>query len=472
MGIVLIENWNAWESLAVTEGYLTDYATYAEENFYGSGAPLTTANGGLTDWLATSIGVGNDENVLFTPCMYQEYTLYHASTTPSPQTPYINTCGTYAIDLPTAQPLGSDASDDNYYYYCFWIRLDTYTVPDDDMKFGFFSLNDGTNCCFMLCANRQGHLYAYPTNNTLANVHKNPATDIGDNWVMFGDEATLGEAYADTENLSIGPLNIDGEGGTSGNGDWKLVEVKFRLQDAAATVDGHFEVRVDGRSVMTYTGDTNRSDTVSSITTMWFSHLAFIADQDAAVIAGHNGVDSVGYVQRAFYDDILVLDESGSKLNGFPDKYTLYSMKPNQASPAGSPTGDEGWEASIGGTNAIDSLEEFDLPRWTTEEPEAGTYTAPLVAPLDSALTGLVESVVWVDSVSVSLGEAYDRVERRVGTTAATTSDLNQDTHPLATTTADIRKFCVMEQNPITAADWTLSNLTSNLYMRWNFQNT
>ena len=93
MSIVFFENWNAFESLSVSEGYpAVTYVPTTTESFYSGGSVNISVNGGLKHWMANT-GHSNAEKSLLVPCLYQQYNLTHATTTPSPQTAWCNTGG-------------------------------------------------------------------------------------------------------------------------------------------------------------------------------------------------------------------------------------------------------------------------------------------------------------------------------------------------------------------------------------------
>ena len=441
MAIILLENFTTLADL--TDYGPRNYVEPAPLSFTNTGGRNTSVNG-ETQWLDAAAG-RNGQQALRTPFCQELYDLDDGTNT---ETVYGNAAGASDLVFPTAQGLGTAGVADGYYYYAAWVKP-RWLVGDHVI----FGLSDGTNACLAVRLTATGHLYAYPTADTIANCWNNSASTYGNRFMNHFDSDLAGTAYGDTTTVPYTPVTL---------GEFNLLEVKWRLQDGTATVPGHLTIRVNERTVITFDGDTTRSGTVTSIDRVHLGGYVWAADKSGPVIPGNAGASTVGVSADFHWSDVLVLDDQGTKLNTFPGKYSLPSMKVVDPPVTTSPSGTEGWTYSLTNYNVA-----LDTQGTTYAWNDVVTYPCYCTfdtQDLPASLTGTIPAVV-ASSWARSTETGGDNFQHKVDSAGATALG-----SPTALTEGAATKHVqdIMLTYPGTANDWTFAD-TAGLRLRWDF---
>jgi hypothetical protein len=213
--------------------------------------------------------------------------------------------------------------------------------------------------------------------------------------------------------------------GAWSNNVWHYVEVSATISDTTGTV----VVKVDGATVVTYTGDTKNGGTANSV--------------DMIEWQAYNG----GGI-HVWVDDLYIANDQGTINNDFLGDSRVYTLSPTGAG------ANTGWTPSTAPN--WDCVNE--LPASSTDYVFAGsaglrdTYAC-------ADLPGSPAAVFGVNAVAIA--KKTDAANRTVKTVIRRGSTDYVDTTGLALSTADNVAVGLRETDPSTSAAWTVANVNA-----------
>lgn len=214
---------------------------------------------------------------------------------------------------------------------------------------------------------------------------------------------------------------------TYAGGSWVFVEAMIVIADSG----GRVKLKVDGVTVIDFTGDTKNGGTNSTADAIGFGSLADFGTSTA----------------KMYYDDLYVFDTSGSTNNDFLGAYhSVIACKPNGA---GSSTQ---WTPSTGSNydNVNDVPPSGTKYNAATASGDRDTYA---LENLPSGST--VKGIQVVSRMALSgAGSVSAKAAIKAGSTVAYGSS-----RALTSTVTDY--YDVWETNPDTSATWTLSDVNA-----------
>lgn len=250
-----------------------------------------------------------------------------------------------------------------------------------------------------------------------------------DDFLRFNEGGTL---HIELQYVASGVLNILRGTSLVSNGTlpvpqntWFRLEVRVKIDNSA----GEVEVRANGTVISTFSGDTQNAGT---------------GIMDSISLLSHDTVDTT-------WDDIVVMDTTGSKNNGFLGDLKIETLYPDgdSAQIDFTPTG-------AGSTNA-DRVDEGDAGHdGDTTYVESSTVGHVDRYSYGDLTTGGILDIYAVQTNSVvKKDDAGARTYRNVLKTGTTTSN-----GTTLSPTTDYQLFSdVVELDPDTAADWTESGV-------------
>lgn len=229
--------------------------------------------------------------------------------------------------------------------------------------------------------------------------------------------------------LPYGSLTLLGssDGGVIQSGVWAYIEWKWTIDDAA----GSYEVRVNGLTVLTGTSKDTRSTNLGATT---YSAVALLSN--------------AGISNQRDFDDVYVIDLTGSLNNDFLGDVTVTALLPTGA---GSATG---WTPSTGSNyQCVDEAS----PNDDTDYVSASAVDTKDTYAFDDVPAGSVIKAVQVVSAQRKENEGPGKIKHVVRSSSA---DYDQAEQGIGGATYSF--LCtVVETDPATSAAWTESGFNA-----------